>query len=320
MANKKEKVIIDTDCGVDDAQAILIALSKEFSDRVEVIAITCCSGNVQVDQVLVNVLKVLTAAGRLDIPVYKGSCKPLLPVELDASHYHGEDGLGDVKDIPKPDINLIQKEHAVNYMVRISQQYPGEVTLLTIGPQTNIALACRMDPNFGKNFKKLVVMGGNYEGKGNITICSEFNFHFDPEAALVVLAEFSCPIILATWELCLRYTMTHQFVEQCYDQGTTKSNFVKKITAQSRKLHQDQQFGMPEDVVPCDECAASITVCPEIVLKQENVFASVEVQGQYTRGQMVIDWRNILNKRKNVFIVTEVDAQKYKSIFKKALQ
>ncbi len=78
MANKKEKVIIDTDCGVDDAQAILIALSKEFSDRIEVIGITCCSGNVQVDLVLINVLKVLTAAERLDVPVYKGACKPLL--------------------------------------------------------------------------------------------------------------------------------------------------------------------------------------------------------------------------------------------------
>jgi inosine-uridine nucleoside N-ribohydrolase len=79
-------------------------------------------------------------------------------------------------------------------------------------------------------------------------------------------------------------------------------------------------YGMPEDVVPCDEYGASILVCPEIILKQENVFASVEVQGQYTRGQMVIDWRNRLSKRKNVFIVTEMDEKKYKSIYKKALQ
>ena len=78
MSNSKEKIIIDTDSGVDDAQAILIALSKEFSDRVEVVGITCCSGNVQVDQVSINVLKVLTVAGRLDIPVYKGASKPLL--------------------------------------------------------------------------------------------------------------------------------------------------------------------------------------------------------------------------------------------------
>ena len=85
MTNNKEKIIIDTDCGVDDAQAILIALSKEFSDRIEVIGITCCSGNVQVDQVLINVLKVLRAAGRLDIPVYKGACKPLLRKYLTSS-------------------------------------------------------------------------------------------------------------------------------------------------------------------------------------------------------------------------------------------
>ena len=74
----KAKVIIDTDCGVDDAQAILIALSEEFSDRIDVVGITCCSGNVLVDQVAINVLKVLAAAERLDIPVYKGACSPLL--------------------------------------------------------------------------------------------------------------------------------------------------------------------------------------------------------------------------------------------------
>ena len=78
MENYREKVIIDTDCGVDDAQAILMALSKEFSERVEIIGITCCSGNVLVDQVMVNVLKVLTVAERLDIPVYKGTSKPIL--------------------------------------------------------------------------------------------------------------------------------------------------------------------------------------------------------------------------------------------------
>ena len=78
MDNGKEKVVIDTDCGVDDAQALLMCLSKEFSDRVEVIGITCCSGNVLVGQVLINVLKVLTVAERLDIPVYKGASKPIL--------------------------------------------------------------------------------------------------------------------------------------------------------------------------------------------------------------------------------------------------
>jgi inosine-uridine nucleoside N-ribohydrolase len=243
-------------------------------------------------------------------------CLICIAHDLDASRYHGEDGLGNIKDIPKPDINLIQKEHAVDYLVRIGQKFPGEITLLTIGPQTNVALACRMDPNFGANFKKLVIMGGNYEAKGNVTICSEFNFHFDPEAALIVLDEFSCPIILVPWEVCLRYTLSHEFIEECCDQGTHISNFVKKITAWCRKLHRDNLRG----VVLCDEYAASIVACPEIILKQENVFASVEVQGQYTRGQMVIDWRNRLNKRKNVFIVTEMDKERCKSIYKKALQ
>ncbi|XP_028396688.1 probable uridine nucleosidase 2 [Dendronephthya gigantea] len=318
MANKV-KVIIDTDCGVDDAQAILIMLSKEFSDRIDVVGITCCSGNVLVDQVVINVLKVLTAAERLDIPVCKGAYSPLLPVDFDASHYHGDDGLGDSKEVPEPDVTLLQGEHAVNYLVRMSQECCGEITLLTIGPQTNIALACRMDPNFGKNFKKLVIMGGNYQGKGNVTICSEFNFHFDPEAALVVLKEFTCPIIMVTWELCIGYEITHEFLAQCLDQGTTKSKFAKKITAMLHQLYLDRVRCLPTHVVQCDQFAASIIACPEIILEQENVYATVEVQGCYTRGQMVIDWRNKLKKRKNVFIVTEIDIEKYKLIYKKSL-
>lgn len=241
-------------------------------------------------------------------------------VEFDASHYHGIDGLGDATDIPEPDMTLLQKEHAVNYLVRISQQCPGEITLLTIGPLTNIALACRMDPSFGKNFKKVVIMGGNYQGEGNITICAEFNFHFDPEAALIALAEFSCPIIMVTWELCLKYPVEHKLLEECFNHKTTKSVFVKSMTAMSRKLHLDQLFSLPVEYVPCDAFAAAVAVLSEIVLKKENVFASVEVQGQYTRGQMVIDWRNILSKRKNVFIVTDIDGEKFKLIYKMSLQ
>ena len=244
----------------------------------------------------------------------------LLPaVEFDASHYHGDDGLGDVTGIPNPDLSLVQKENAASYLVRISQEFPGKITLLAIGPLTNLALACRIDPNFGKNFKKLVIMGGNYEGKGNITICSEFNFHFDPEAALVVLAEFTCPIVLTTWELCLKYGMSHQFLKECFQQGTARSKFVEKITTRTRQLHLDQIRGMPMDNIPCDEFAAAIMLCPDMVLNQVNVFASVEVQGLYTRGQMVIDWRNILNKRKNVFIVTKIDDEKYKKMYKNAM-
>ena len=244
----------------------------------------------------------------------------MLAVEFDASHYHGEDGLGNVTDIPQPDLSLIQKENAINYLVRISQEIPGKITLLTIGPQTNVALACRMDPNFGKNFKKLVIMGGNYQGQGNITICSEFNFHYDPEAALIVLAEFTCPIVVVTWELCLKYGICHTFLKECYDQGSARGSFVEKITQLTRQLHLDEVRGMPKDNIACDEHAAAIMLSPDIVLNQKNVFASVEIQGLYTRGQMVIDWRNILNKRKNVSIVTEIDFEKYKKVYENAMK
>ncbi|XP_046841472.1 uncharacterized protein C1683.06c-like [Xenia sp. Carnegie-2017] len=319
MSGDKEKVIIDTDCGVDDAQAIVIALSKQFSDTIDVIGITCCSGNVSVNQVTINVLKVLTVLGRLDIPVYKGTEKPLIPVDFDATHFHGEDGLGNVKDIPEPDPSMVQSESAVNFLTRISQEKPGKITLLAIGPLTNIALACRLQPNFGKCFKKLVIMGGNYQGIGNTALCAEFNFHFDPEAALVVLSEFTCPIIMITLEFSRNYLMPQIFLNECYGQDTACSNLLKKITTNSRQLHTDGKYGLPADVNVHDELAAAVLVNPSIIISSEHVFATVELQGKYTRGQMVIDWRNVLKKRKNVCIIKEIDFESYKSIFRKAL-
>ncbi|XP_046841471.1 inosine-uridine preferring nucleoside hydrolase-like [Xenia sp. Carnegie-2017] len=320
MADLKEKVIIDTDCGVDDAQAIVIALSKQFSDTIDVIGITCCSGNVSVNQVTINVLKVLTVLGRLDIPVYKGCEKPLIPVDLDASHFHGEDGLGDASDIPEPDPSMVQSESAVNFLTRISQEKPGKITLLGIGPLTNIALACRLQPNFGKCFKKLVIMGGNYQGIGNTALCAEFNFHFDPEAALVVLSELTCPIIMITLEFGENNLFSHQFLEGCYTYGTARSNFLNKITERSRQLHVDGEYGLPTDVIFFDELAAAVVVSPSIVISSEHVFATVELQGKHTRGQMVIDWRNVLKKRKNVSIIKEINVEMFKVIFQRALQ
>ncbi|XP_046841470.1 uncharacterized protein C1683.06c-like [Xenia sp. Carnegie-2017] len=321
MSGDKEKVIIDTDCGVDDAQAIVIALSKQFSDTIDVIGITCCSGNVFVDQVTINVLKVLTVLGRLDIPVYKGTEKPLIPVDFDATHIHGEDGLGNAKDIPEPDPSMVQSESAVNFLTRISQEKPGNITLLAIGPLTNIALACRLQPNFGKCFKKLVIMGGNYQGIGNTALCAEFNFHFDPEAALVVLSEFTSPIIMITLEFCRKYFMSQKFLENCLNQGTACSHFLQKITARSRQLHTDGKYGLPIDKITIyDELAAAVVVSPSIVISSEHVFATVELEGKYTRGQMVIDWRDVLKKRKNVSIIKEINVEFYKFIFHKTLQ
>ncbi|XP_062574558.1 uncharacterized protein in ribF 3'region-like isoform X2 [Saccostrea cucullata] len=159
----KQKMIIDCDTGVDDAQAIMMAVSRP---EIDVIAITCVNGNVDIDNVCKNTLRVLKICDSLHIPIFKGSARSIVHYDEDASHVHGKDGLGDVPDALDVNLNCIQEEHAVNALTRLSKMH---------------------------------------EGKGNrsSSIASEFNFGSDPEAAYIVLHEMKCPITIVPLELCL---------------------------------------------------------------------------------------------------------------------
>jgi len=127
-----------------------------------------------------------------------------------ADPYHGHDGFGDTNHDDEPDLKCVQEsEHAVNALVRIVKSHPGEITLVALGPLTNVAMAMRLDSQFASNLKEIYIMGGNTEGKGNITVSAEFNFHSDPEAAYIVLENTRCPTFVASWELCLHKATLH---------------------------------------------------------------------------------------------------------------
>lgn len=312
----KRKLIIDCDAGIDDAQAILIALSQE----VEVLAITCVAGNVELDNVCANVLKVLELCGRTDIPVYKGSTCSLLGDVTSASHFHGLDGLGDAEGIPDPDTTLLKSEHAVNALIRLINDHPSEITLVAIGPLTNVALACRLDPCISSKLKELVIMGGNIEAKGNVSVSAEFNFHSDVEAACVVLNEFASPITLVTWEVCLNHAFSWDFCDVYCSQGTSKSHFVKKISDKSTRFYKKMYAGMGKGKTICDCLAMVVALQPESVSKETSVYATVERHGHLTRGQMVVDWRGTLGKKPNVKMVQEVDMESFKALMMKSVQ
>ncbi|KAL9981520.1 hypothetical protein ACROYT_G010228 [Oculina patagonica] len=316
----KTKLIIDCDAGIDDAQAILLALSAE---DVEVVAITCVAGNTPLDKVCVNVLKVLELCNRTDIPVFKGATGPLLgDLKDSASHFHGVDGMGDVEDIPHPDMSLLKSEHAVNALIRLVDQHPGEITLVPIGPLTNIALACRLDPNIASKLKNVVIMGGNYEAKGNTSVSAEFNFHFDVEAAHVVLNQLTCPVSMVTWEFSLNHAFPWEFYDHYCGQGTKKSDFAQKISNITstfyKKKRTHSHFG--EGYTCCDPLAVAVAVQPEIVTKETSVYATIELHGHLTRGQMVVDWRGHLGQKPNVKIVQEVNLEAHKALMMKSVQ
>ncbi|KAM9797627.1 inosine-uridine preferring nucleoside hydrolase isoform X1 [Syngnathus typhle] len=311
-------LVIDTDCGIDDAQAILVALA---ATHVRVLAATCVFGNASVDDVCQNVLKVFEVAQReqfftQEIPVFRGSAGPLLGTTASAHDHFGTDGLGDVLENRDPRWEeKIQKEHAVNAMLRLVAENPKQVTLVALGPLTNLALAVKMDPSFPGKLKELYIMGGNMEGKGNMSLCAEFNFAMDPEAAYVVLEEYLCPTYLATYEYACKNFLSWEFFEELTSQDTAASRFMKTITSRcwafSPEIRSKQRGGYFEPgFVSYDSYAVAACVDADVVAECVRCPVRVELQGTVCRGMMVLDRVGKLNKQHSVTVFTKCHKDK----------
>ena len=159
------------------------------------------------DNVVINTVRTMAAAD-LKVPIFRGACSALVDSVENDELYNGLDGFGDaIHDEEEPDLSFVdEKEHAVNALVRLVRENPGEITLISLGPLTNVAMAMRLDKQFASNLRELYIMGGNTEGKGNISMSAEFNFYSDPEAAYIVLSTIRCPTYIASWELCFHRT------------------------------------------------------------------------------------------------------------------
>ena len=178
------KIIIDTDPGIDDAMAIFFALQ---SPELDVIGLTTVFGNVTTDLATTNALRLLDIAGRSDIPVARGATDPLcFKFGGSVDHIHGSNGQGDVRLSPSP--RTPAGESAAQFIVDRIMSAPGEITLVPIGPLTNVALALRLEPRIADAVQEVVLMGGNALGPGNATPSAEANIHNDPEAGDVVFS------------------------------------------------------------------------------------------------------------------------------------
>ncbi|XP_074661695.1 uncharacterized protein LOC141914321 isoform X1 [Tubulanus polymorphus] len=315
----KRKLIIDTDAGLDDAQAIMMVLADP---NVELLALTTVTGNVHVDQVNVNVLRVLKLCNKLDIPVYQGSSDPLVG-EYDkggAVSYHGKDGLGDVPNPEVVDMSLIKSEPAVSALTRLVNQYPGEISLVAIGPLTNVAKAIRTDEKFGSKLKECYIMGGNYDGIGNITPYAEFNFYVDPEAANETLTKLGCPITIITWELCLRHPLTWEY----YDTFIGRPHLLCKFIAAAENRSVTGQRNNNDRYRCSDQFAAAIAIDESVAEEYEDCrrFPTVRLDGTY-EGMMEATFcdrgehASEDNEKTNVRVVTVLDMNKFKSCLEK---
>nr|CAD1819903.1 unnamed protein product [Ananas comosus var. bracteatus] len=199
---KKKKIIIDTDPGIDDAMAIFVALN---SPEIEVIGLTTIYGNVYTTLATRNALHLLEVAERNDIPVAEGSHVTMMKVTKlrIASFVHGSDGLGN-QNFPPPKGKAIDQSAAA-FLVEKANQYPGEVTVVALGPLTNIALAIELDPAFPKKIGQIVILGGAFSVNGNVNPAAEANIFGDPEAADIV---FTCGADI----LAVGINVTHQVI------------------------------------------------------------------------------------------------------------
>ncbi|XP_050418774.1 nucleoside hydrolase isoform X3 [Patella vulgata] len=315
-SEEKQLFVIDTDAGLDDAQAILMALA---APHVEVIGITTVCGNTNAKQVSKNVLRLLKAVNKLEIPVYTGSERTIIGWQKpDDCNYHGNDGFGDVPDDDPPDYNLIQSKHGVQALIDLSKQYPGKLTLVALGPLTNLSLAIRLDPTFGERLKSCFIMGGNYKGEGNITPSAEFNFYTDPEAAHIVLSDLGCPITLVCWELCLEHSFPWTWHKELFNLDTDTAKFLKNLEKNTiENFYEKQNF---ENYELADQLAVAAAINPKIILKSSEVYCVVETKGTYTTGQVVVDWKNKLKEKPNVTILTSIDKLCVKNLILNAMK
>ena len=269
------RVIIDTDPGVDDALALLLAMR---SPELKIEAITPVAGNVPLELTLPNALRLVEIAGRTDIPVAAGARTPLVRRLVTATYAHGENGLGGAV-FPDPTIKPVA-EPAAEYIRHIIRKYPHEVTLITLGPLTNIATALNSDNELAGMVRGLTMMGGSLSG-GNITPAAEFNIYVDPEAARIVF-QSGIPITMVGLDVTRKTSLTEDHVRVLEAAQNPVSQAAGKIGRNAINHNRERGFLVGPNMH--DSLAVAAFLDPTI-LKWQEYYVDVETTGEMTSGE-----------------------------------
>jgi pyrimidine-specific ribonucleoside hydrolase len=268
-------VIIDTDPGVDDALALLLAMR---SPELKIEAITPVAGNVPLELTLPNALRMVEIAGRTDIPVASGAKSPLMRRLVTATYAHGENGLGGAV-FPEPKTKPV-KESAAELIRQIVRRFPSEVTLITIGPLTNIATALSMDPELAAMVRSLVMMGGSLSG-GNITPAAEFNIYVDPEAARMVF-QSGIPITMVGLDVTRKTSLTEDHLRQLQAGQNPVSQAAATIAGNAISHNRERGFLVGPNMH--DSLAVAGFIDPSLLTLKE-YYVDVETAGELTAGE-----------------------------------
>lgn len=292
------KIIIDTDPGQDDAVGILLALA---SPEVEVLALTAVAGNVPLDLTSRNARIVCEIAGRSDIPVHAGCDAPLSRPLVTAEHVHGKSGLDGIA-LFQP-ASALAPGHAVDAIIDILRREPeGSVTLVAMGPLTNLATAFRRAPDIVPRLREIVLMGGAYFEVGNITPAAEFNIYVDPEAAQIVFAA-GAPLTVLPLDVTHKALTSRDWIEQMRASGPVGRAVAGWTDFFER--YDREKYGA-EGAPLHDPCTIAWLIQPDLFAGR-HINVEIETQGAFTTGMTVADWWRVTGRPANALFLRDVD-------------
>lgn len=305
------KWIIDTDPGIDDAAALIASLRLGVLD---VAGITAVHGNVGLDMTVTNALRLVELMDS-PVPVFRGAEQALLEPPRRASEFHGKDGFGDVG--MKAPVRKAESIHAVDFIIESAHNLKGGLSILTLGPLTNLAIALCKDRTIAKEVAGIVMMGGTSRARGNTTSLAEFNVFADPEAAQVVLTS-GIPVTMVPWETCLDAMLGPEAVLAAR-KSTTPVGQAFSRAADLVVSRIKSRLGV-EGLLLCDLIAACVAMDPAVAVDKQSVSVEVETGGRLSRGLTVIEERPGAGAQGCVELCLKCDSEKVRDMFLTALR
>jgi purine nucleosidase len=291
--------LIDTDPGLDDIHAIAMAIRHLPAAE---IVVTTVAGNVGIDIVTTNARWLLGALGP-DIPVYAGARGPLLGQKVEAGHIHGDNGLAGAPRTPDVEAPL-QPEHAVSAIIGLAKRWGSELTIVALGPLTNLALALQLEPEIAHLIGGVVAMGGSPAGFGNASINAEYNVFADPVAAEIVFSRMP-NITLVTWDLCLENRFSGEELAGFWASESPAATLLRSV--HGYRVATDPDFASSPDFGRADPLAMAVALDRACVMSAAHHPVVVGYGGGLDHGATVVDWRDSLADRPAVQIIQELD-------------
>ena len=302
----QKRIILDTDPGIDDSLAILLALA---SPEISLEGLSVVHGNSSTQQGTINALSVLELAKASHIPVYQGCDLPLVQPSLLAPETHGEQGIGYAK-LPAP-LSQSKVQKGSDYLIEKIMSSPGEITLVAIGPLTNIALAIRQEPCIVENVKEVFIMGGAIRYEGNTTPLAEFNTYVDPHAAHIVYHS-GMPITLTPLDVTYQCVFLKDDMNRLLKIDSPITKFVADATRFYMEFHDEYQS--IEGCVINDPMTLALTFMPEICDYQE-LYVDVDLSGGVSMGNTFADFYKMTKKPANMKVALGVRPRDFMELF-----